>query len=272
MRCMSDQIEVLPGLVSVTFRDLTPEEIIELARRARMKGIEWGGDVHVPHGKLKLATDVGAMTREAGMEVYAYGSYYRLQQSAKEGLAFSDVLETARKLQTSCIRVWAGTVDSEDADEEYWKACVDEARDLADQCANENMTLAFEFHSRTLTNTATSTKRLMKAIDLPNVRTFWQPIAKQSFSQNLENLQTVLPWLAHLHVFYWRGEPRQRLPLAEGESHWLNYLKLAWNGMPRYAAIEFVPDASPDKFIRDAGVLQRWLKIIQQTPAQPARG
>ena len=35
------------GLVSVTFRDKTPEEIISTVKQCGLEGIEWGGDVHV---------------------------------------------------------------------------------------------------------------------------------------------------------------------------------------------------------------------------------
>jgi hypothetical protein len=40
------------GLVSITFRQLSPPAIIDLVRQAGLEGIEWGGDVHVPHGDL----------------------------------------------------------------------------------------------------------------------------------------------------------------------------------------------------------------------------
>ena len=43
------------GLLSVTFRHLPFERIIELAAEAGLDGIEWGGDVHVPPGDLKQA-------------------------------------------------------------------------------------------------------------------------------------------------------------------------------------------------------------------------
>ena len=41
------------GLVSITFRELNPLEIIRLVSKAGLDGIEWGGDVHVPHGDIK---------------------------------------------------------------------------------------------------------------------------------------------------------------------------------------------------------------------------
>ena len=54
---------ILPGLVSITFRALAPREIVDLAARARLAGIEWGGDIHVPHGDLQRAGEAGRMTR-----------------------------------------------------------------------------------------------------------------------------------------------------------------------------------------------------------------
>jgi 3-dehydroshikimate dehydratase len=41
-----------PGLVSVTFRKLTPVEVAGLVKKGGLKSIEWGGDIHVPHGDL----------------------------------------------------------------------------------------------------------------------------------------------------------------------------------------------------------------------------
>ena len=43
----------MTGLVSVTFRDKTPAEIVSEVKKAGLDAIEWGGDVHVPHGDVK---------------------------------------------------------------------------------------------------------------------------------------------------------------------------------------------------------------------------
>jgi len=57
------------GLVSITFRKLNTDEIIDLVQRSGLEGIEWGGDVHVPHGNIDNAQEVGRKTREAGINV-----------------------------------------------------------------------------------------------------------------------------------------------------------------------------------------------------------
>ncbi len=40
------------GLVSITFRQLTCEQIVDLVSKAKLDAIEWGGDIHVPHDNM----------------------------------------------------------------------------------------------------------------------------------------------------------------------------------------------------------------------------
>lgn len=80
-------------------------ELIAACRRAGLQGIEWGGDVHVPHGNLEVAREVAARTREAGLEIPSYGSYYRVGRDESAQVSFARVLDTAVVLQTPLIRV-----------------------------------------------------------------------------------------------------------------------------------------------------------------------
>ena len=51
------------GLVSITFRNKTPREIVALMKRAGLSQVEWGGDVHVKPG-AESAAEVRRMTGE----------------------------------------------------------------------------------------------------------------------------------------------------------------------------------------------------------------
>ena len=62
----------------MTFRKLAPEEIIALVAKSGLKGIEWGGDIHVRHGDLIQARKVCRLTEENGLTVASYGSYYNV--------------------------------------------------------------------------------------------------------------------------------------------------------------------------------------------------
>jgi sugar phosphate isomerase/epimerase len=250
------------GLCSIAFRRRRAEEIVGLVMRAGLDGIEWGGDAHAPHGDLARARQIGRMTRDVGIRVSSYGSYYRVVQSELERLPFERVLETAVELGAPAIRVWAGVHASTDAKESYRCKVAEEARRIAVMAAAESVAVSFEFHGNTLTDTNASACALLEETAHPNIGSYWRPTVGRSMIYRLEGLRDLLPWLTNLHVFHWRGGRTgvERLPLAEGEVEWTRYLDRA-NEAPgdRYALLEFVRDDAPEQFLRDARVLRQWL-------------
>ena len=94
------------GLLSVTFRQLSFEHIINLASKAKLDGIEWGGDVHVLPGDIKEAERIKKATLDAGLKNFSYGSYWRANSDPEI------IAETAEALGVQWIRVWAGTKGS----------------------------------------------------------------------------------------------------------------------------------------------------------------
>lgn len=252
------------GLVSITFRQLDPEAIIALMKRTALTHLEWGGDVHCPHGDVDTATRVGESTRDAGLTVSVYGSYYRCGVSEGAGLAFAEVLASARAMQAPAIRVWAGQLNREDADDAYRAKVVDDAKCVADLAAAAGLTIVFEYHGGTLTNTHDGAIELIEAIDRPNVRMGWQPVPERSVEQNLADLDDLLARgvLGSVHAFEWTSEAGKKVrhPLAEGEAHWPPRLaKLRDAGVDVPVLIEFVQGNDPEQFVADAEALARWL-------------
>jgi sugar phosphate isomerase/epimerase len=246
-----------PGLLSVTFRQLSPQEIIALVQEAGLIGIEWGGDVHVPPTDLPNATAIGKATRDAGLEVSAYGSYYRLGH--EDSGPFEAVLETTRALGTDIVRVWTGKEASESADPAYRAAVATDGRRVAELAEKAGVRIACEWHANTLTDTAASAAELFEAVDHPNFLTFWQPRNYQSTAFSLADMETALPRLIGLHVFHWDQVTRDRLTLAEGEEAWRAYLAKALTCGEMFASLEFVADDSPERFLADAATLKAWL-------------
>jgi sugar phosphate isomerase/epimerase len=245
-----------PGLVSVTFRKLTPGQIIALCAEARLEGIEWGGDVHVPHGEIQTATEIGMKTREAGLRVAAYGSYYRLASGVDPD--FESVLETASALGAPVIRVWAGRVPSAEATEAHWEAVVADALRCADLCKRAGITLAYEFHSGTLTDSAESTVALLGRTPHPNIKTLWQPPHGKTLEACLEGLRLLIPRLGHIHAFHWWPDGSQRHRFSSGLSRWIRYTEtLAEAGADCDILLEFVQDDSVEAFLEDSMVLRQ---------------
>lgn len=261
---------IVSGLVSVTFRALTPKQIIELVRNTDLRSIEWGGDVHVPHGDLACAREVRQMTKDAGITVSAYGSYYRLGVSAPNGDSFESIIETAHELRAPTIRVWAGGRSSDRTPDDVRGAIVDEAREIAKQADRAGISVSFEYHQDTLTDTNDSARLLMQQVNHGNLYTFWQPPNGRETEYCLSGLRDVLPYLNNVHVFHWWPNAENVHLLSRGEEHWKQYLAemQAYSAQSRrsiYASIEFVKNDSVGAFQDDARTLCRWL---QELPAE----
>jgi sugar phosphate isomerase/epimerase len=245
---------ILTGLVSVTFRKFEPAKIVELVCQAGLQAIEWGGDVHVPHGDIQRAKDVLRMTREAGLQVSSYGSYYKVGCGTGDA-PFEKVLETAEALQVPTIRVWAGDLGSDLADADWWRKVIEDSRRIAALSAGSGINIAFEYHEETLTDSSVSACRLLNEIDRSNVRGYWQPPVGLSLEERLNGLRELAPWLSNLHVYNPSGG--QPGPLADGVAEWSKYMEIVRN-LPgdRFCLLEFVMDGSPHQFFADAKALK----------------
>lgn len=252
------------GLVSITFRQLGVEEIIELVKPAGLEFIEWGGDIHVPHGDVERAMRVGQLTREAGLEVSAYGSYYRVGHSEDEGLSFESVLDSAVGLQARVIRVWAGKKEDHEADAEYRAMIAEDSSRIADMAGEKGVKVAYEYHGGTLTNSGQSCRDLLEAVDHPNVFTFWQPIHGLEPAENCRQMDLVVPWIIAVHVFHWWPTYETRHLLEEGRENWVKYfenLKDISEKRDLPAMLEFAKDDLEVNFRQDAVSLLSMLNI-----------
>ena len=217
------------SVASVTFRSHTVEQIVSLALQAGLDAIEWGGDVHVQPGDLPAAQRAFSCCSNAGIEISAYGSYYRAESS------FFPVLETAVQLKTRIIRVWAGKVGSRQCSPEQRSATEEALRQAVLLADDAGCTVATEYHANTLTDTLESTMELLNAV--PGLRTFWQPPVGLPFEKNIQALHSLQGRIENLHVYHRTGEGACR-PLKEGAGNWISYLKtVQLDGAPHYATL-----------------------------------
>ena len=260
-------MSLLPGLVSISFRGRTPAELIAASARAGLQGIEWGGDRHVPHGNLAVAREVAARTREAGLQVAAYGSYYRVGRDESQQVSFAQVLDTAVALQAPLIRVWAGEQGSAETLPADRQRIIAESRRIGRMARAAGLGVAFEFHRHTLTDTTGSALDLLQSTADAELRSYWQPPVGWTHAEQLDALRRLRPYLAHLHVYQWAPDG-SREPLAAGIGAWSIFLAEAATaprpeGLPqRWALLEFVKDDSLDQFQQDAETLIRMLSQV----------
>lgn len=251
------------GLVSITFRQLTPEAIIALVAQAGLNGIEWGGDVHVLPGQLARAAEVRKRTAEAGIQVAAYGSYYRADQSEAEGLSFSSVLDTAEALGTSLLRVWPGKSAATATADERARVVADLQR-VGTMAATRHIRVSCEFHGGSLTESNASAQQLVEELGAASVSLLWQPPVGKPLAYCLEGLTALIGSITNLHTFAWSLNADGHMvrdPLAQAETQWTEYLRVANTpDCDRYALLEYVKNDEPRQFLEDAATLKRWLK------------
>lgn len=244
------------GLTSVTFRQKSVEEVIALAAKAGLSGIEWGGDVHVPPGDPAAAAETARKTREAGLSVLSYGSYYR----GLEGEDFRPILASAKALGAPVIRVWAGQKTYEESAPEEFAALAARFRAAAEMAAAEGIRAAFEYHRGTATQTIGGALALLRAADSKNLGCYWQPNPDISHAEQLAEIDALLPYLENIHVFCWTGKNERHL-LSEGADRWRDYLAhIEKSGRSHSFILEFVLNDSDEAFFADAETLKALLK------------
>ncbi|MEN8254575.1 MAG: sugar phosphate isomerase/epimerase family protein [Verrucomicrobiota bacterium] len=251
------------GVCSITFREKTVDEVIDLAVEAGLDGIEWGGDVHVPPSDLPNAELVGRLTREAGLEVAGYGSYCFAFDKPGDPLAdFDPAIDAAAILGAPVLRIWAGSF-AIDKTPEYFQVVAEQSRKLADAAEKREVKVAYEFHDNTFTETLDGALKLLRVADHPNLYTYWQPPNGSGLNQRLEQIAALKERLLNVHVFHWDAAPEppyDRRPLAEGSEIWKACLAAAdESGTNRYALLEYVRDDDPGQFLQDAVSLRSWL-------------
>jgi 3-dehydroshikimate dehydratase len=252
---------LIPGLVSITFRSLEPQEIIRLVIRSGVQSIEWGGDIHVPPGDLARARDVGRWTREAGLMVAAYGSYYRLADTRPDAASFEAVLASAVALGAPTIRVWAGNRGSADYSATERRQVIDDALRIAEMAATSGIMISLEYHGGTLTDTRTSVQALLLELPNPNIDFLWQPTNGEPVDACTLRLLDVLPRLRNVHVFHWWPTPAERHPLVDGADRWQPYIEIVReSGRDVDFLLEFTMHDSPEQFVADALTLRHLLE------------
>lgn len=251
MERSSGNVKFIPGLVSVTFKTKSADDIVELCRNAGLKTIEWSEGWHIPEDDPVEAERIGILTRDSGLSVAEYGSYYKLGK----GMDFRKRIVNARALGTDTIRIWAGDRASAAVPSAERKSMVEEARRVADMADAEGMRIVLEWHRETLTDTNESGLSFIKAVDRANFLTLWQPTMALSIPERCEGLQAIGKRLVNLHVYYWTEEGRH--PLKEGREYWKRYLSNV-EGC-HSLLLEFVKDDSERQFHEDAAELLTWI-------------
>ena len=244
------------GLVSISFRPYSVEEILDACSRAGLEWIEGGSDVHVKAGDAARADLVAKMTADAGLRYITYGSYFRIGHTPREEL--DAYLDSAARLGARNIRMWCGTVGSAAATAEQRARIVSDGRYAAERADAYGLNITLECHSGTLTDECESAMRYLDEVHHPRMRTYWQPCQFHTEDYNLAAAAAYAPHTECLHVFQW--DRSGRYPLANGTGIWQRYLQpFAAQDREIGLLLEFMHDDRLETLASTAATLQSWL-------------
>lgn len=249
-------MKFISGLVSVSFRSLGYEEIIEVTKSSGLFAIEWGGDIHSPAGDIEKAGIIRKDTAASGITVAEYGSYYRLGSSNNEQRRA--IVTSARELGCDTVRVWASVKNRPSHTEEEYSAVIDDTRELCKN--NPDLVFALECHNNTLTEDYRDAIAFLEDVSCPNLKMFWQPNQYRDHEYNLAALSALLPFIVSVHVFAWEGD--RKLPLASHAHLWRDYLDILKGSDAEkiYLMLEFMYDNSVSSLKSEADTLNSWIE------------
>jgi sugar phosphate isomerase/epimerase len=240
----------LLGLVSVSFRSNSPSQILSAMSEAGLSVIEWGSDVHAPCTDIEGLNKLAAMQKEYGIECSSYGTYFRLGETPINEL--ENYINAAKILGTDVLRLWCGTKNGSEMTEneknELLSICIEASR-IAEK---NNVKLCMECHRKSFTENPNDAVWLMKKVNSPHFRMYWQPFQWQNDTENVKNAEKIAPYAEHIHVFNWKGD--DMLPLCDAVGEWREYLSKF--SLPRVLLLEFMPKGSIEELKAEAQALR----------------
>lgn len=239
------------GLVSISFRNLSVEEILAAVKKAGLTCVEWGSDVHAPCHDIENLKRIAELQNQAGIRCCSYGTYFRLGVHKTEELL--PYIKGAKILGTDIVRLWCGNKSSEDYTKEELESLYEECRAAAKLAEEHQVTLCMECHNFTLTDWKEPALALMKAVDSPAFRMYWQPNQFREEEENLAYASLLAEYTEHIHVFNWSAS--ERFPLEGAIEQWKRYLE-RFPG-ERTLLLEFMPDDRVESMECETDALRR---------------
>ena len=244
------------GLVSISFRSLSPEEILLLCKENGLSLVEWGSDVHAPYNSEERLRAIAARQKELGIACSSYGTYFKL--GIHDTSELHGYINAAKILGTNILRLWCGDKNHEDLTEEQKNHLLAEAKKAALIAEEAGVILCMECHNNTFTNCVEGALELMNTVNSPAFQMYWQPNQFRSDEVNFAYAKAIASYTKNIHVFQWRE--KDKFPLADGLPLWEQYLSY-FDGS-QALLLEFMPDNKPESLEKEAATLHKLIKGV----------
>lgn len=241
------------GVASVTFRNKTIEEIIEICRKNQVKFIEWGADVHVKTKEDALKAK--ELCDNANIKISSYGSYYCVgSKKTEEWIA---LCENASVMGAESVRVWLGNKDSEMTSNEEYDNILEDCKMLCDVADKYNLIVSPECHDNTFNNNTDALLRFVKDLDKANFRTYFQSRYFR-MEYDLDRIDRTFDYILNMHVSY--SDLKREQMFRKKDKNYLDMLlkKMLSKKFEGIVILEFTQNSSEKAFAEDIGKLKTY--------------
>ena len=241
------------GLCSVTFRKKSAAEVIEIAKRAGVEYIEWGGDIHVT--SREDARLVKSVCDNENIKISSYGSYFNCIDYDER--KWTEVCEIAQRLGAPCVRVWLGRKNSEVTNEkEYRKLCENTGK-MCDIAKKYSLVVSPECHDNTFNNNTDAFLKIAGELKRDNFSTYFQSRYFR-MEYDLDRIDRTFDYIRDVHVSYRDLKREQRF--RKKDRNYLDTLlkKLGEKNFSGIVMVEFVSRDSERVFLKDIARLKKY--------------
>jgi len=241
------------GAASVTFRNKTVEEIVEICKKEQVEYIEWGADVHV------ITKDDAVKAKElcdkANIKISSYGSYYSVGSNKPD--EWKMLCENARIMGAESIRVWLGKKDSEKTGDSEYKSILNDCKAICDVAKKYNIIVSTECHDNTFNNNTDAILRFIKDLGRDNFRTYFQSRYFR-MEYDLDRIDRTFDRILNMHVSYSDLKREQRF--RKKDKNYLDTLlkKMLSKNFNGVVILEFTKNSNEKEFAEDIKKLKTY--------------
>lgn len=239
------------GVASVTFRNKSMSEVVEIAKKAGVSYIEWGSDVHVQ--TAEDAQKARELCDKNGITICSYGSYYRVGSREREN--WEQLCKNAEIMGASSVRVWLGSKDSEKTEEDEYKNLLEDLTHICNTAEKYNLLVCPECHDNTFNNNTSAIIRLKKDLNKDNFRTYFQSRYLR-FDYDMDRIEKTFRFIENVHVSYRDLIREQRF--GKKDRLYIDKIlkKLSEMNFSGVVMVEFTKGAKEKNFIKDVEKLK----------------
>jgi 3-dehydroshikimate dehydratase len=189
------------GLCTIAFSELPLEKVLDIAAECEFDGVEiWGKAPHIPDEyDAEYVKAIPGMARDRGLEVISFGSYVNPLMEDYEK-HWDVAFRITRDLETKIMRVWSGGGASKDITPENKAAIISGLREMSEKAERQGVILATEMHGNNFTDTVGTILELLRAVDHPNLKTYYQPRFAPDADDPYEAARVIGEYVVNVHA------------------------------------------------------------------------